>query len=136
MVGLRRTISIATFNMSKLSNNPREFAALRMSTLPLRPADVLIRKLHSTFTRKERPSSSVSFAGNFEPGFKPTARPGTEVEIARLEEINRNTNRTFDIGSLASPLRATKAREGGGGSISVLELNIGAASSAKRGGND
>ena len=35
----------------------------------------------------------VSFAEDFKSGFKPTARPDTEVEIARLEELHRNTKR-------------------------------------------
>ena len=63
--------------------------------------------------------SLVSFAEDFKSVFKPTARPDTEVEIARLEELHRNTKRAFDIDCLAPSSRATKAREGDGGSVSA-----------------
>ena len=107
-----------TANMSGLANNPRKFVALRMNKLPPRPADVL-----TTYAVQGGKS-----------GFKPTARPDSEVEIARLVELHRNTKRAFDLECLAPSSRATKAREGGGGSVSAPEFGCGAASSAKRGG--
>ena len=82
-----------------------------------------------------RRHSSVSFADDFKPGFKPTARPDSEVEIARPEEPHRNTKRAFDIERLAPTSRATKAREGGGGLVSAPIDEHGAAFSAKRGGH-
>ena len=65
---------------------------------------------------------------------KPTAHPDTDVEKASPEELHRNPKRAFDFKCLAPSSRATKAREGGSGSVSAPEVGCGAASSAKRGG--
>ena len=136
--------------MSGLTHNPRKFFALRMNTLPLRPAGIFTTYAvqggdferfviyetnpsgsYTQLSRGKHGLSLVSFAGDFVPGFKPTARPYTEVEIACLEELHRNTKYAFDIESPAPSSRATKAREGGGGSVSAPEVERGAVSSAK-----
>ena len=95
-----------------------------------------------------RPSSTLNFheestalvrlvfgKNDFKSGFKPTARPDTEVVIARLEEPHRNTKRAFDFECLAPSSSAKKAREDGGGSVHAPGVGRGAASSAKRGRN-
>ena len=140
--------------MSGLANNPRKFVALRMNTSPLRAAGVLTTysvqggefgrfvvhernpsEFYTQLLRGKHGLSSVSFANDFKSDFKPTARPDTEIEIARLVELHRNTKCAFDFECLTPSSSATKAREGGGGSESAPEVGCGAASSAKRGEN-
>ena len=131
----------ANENMSGLAHNPRKFVALRMNTSPLLPAVVLTAyavqggeferfvihetnppEIHTQLSRGNHGLSSLSFADDFKSGFKPTARLDTEVEIARLEELHRNTKRAFNFECLAPSSRATKAREGGGGSVGAPEI--------------
>ena len=76
-------------------------------------------EFYTQLSRGNHGLSSVSFANDFKTGFKPTARPDTEVEIARLEKLHCNTKRAFDLECLAPSLRAKKARGSGGGSVSA-----------------
>ena len=81
----------ATVNMSGLAKNPRKFVALRMDTLPL-GGEFERSVIHETnpsefctqLLRGKHGLSLVSFSNDFKSGFKPTARPDFEVEIARL----------------------------------------------------